>query len=77
MAFVFGLHQLKLMDFATIYQLKGLESKNKGHMNFYEHCDLTKNISNIPNQHTCSVLITDCVVDPDVAIVTFVTSVRG
>ena len=23
-------------------QLKGLVPKNKGHMNFYEHCDLTK-----------------------------------
>ena len=25
-----------------IYPLKGLEHKNKGHMNFYKRCDLTK-----------------------------------
>ena len=25
-----------------IYQLKGMEPENKGHKNFYEHCDLTK-----------------------------------
>ena len=30
------------MDFSKVYQLKGLELKNKGHMNFYECCDLTK-----------------------------------
>ena len=27
---------------SKIYQLKGLEPKNKGHTNFYECCDLTK-----------------------------------
>ena len=30
------------IDFNKIYQLKGLEPKNKGHKNFYECCDLTK-----------------------------------
>ena len=30
------------MDFSKIYQSKGLKPKNKGHTNFYEHCDLTK-----------------------------------
>ena len=42
-AFVFGLQPLMLIDFSKIYQLKGLEPKNKGHTNSYEHCDLTKN----------------------------------
>ena len=41
-AFVFGLQTLWLIDFSKIYQLKGLEPKNKSHTNFYEHCDLTK-----------------------------------
>ena len=27
-----------------IYQLKGLKSKNKGHTNFYECCDLTEKV---------------------------------
>ena len=38
-ASIFG---LKSIDFSKIYQLKGLKPKNKGHMNFYEHCDMTK-----------------------------------
>ena len=42
MAFVFGLQTLYSKDFINIYQLKGLKPKNKGHMNFYEYCDLTK-----------------------------------
>ena len=33
--------------FTKIYQLKGLVPKNKGHKNFYERCDMTKNISNL------------------------------
>ena len=41
-AFVFSLQTLLLIDFTKINQLMGLEPKNKGHMNFYEHCDLTK-----------------------------------
>ena len=32
-----------MIDFSKIYQLKVLEPKNKGHINFYECCDLTKN----------------------------------
>ena len=32
------------MDFSKIFQLKGLKSKNKGLMNFYECCDLTKKV---------------------------------
>ena len=40
-AFAFGLQTL-LIDFSKIYQSKGLKPKNKGHTNFYEHCDLTK-----------------------------------
>ena len=41
-AFVFGLQKLQLIDFTEIYQLKCLEHKNKGSMNFYERSDLTK-----------------------------------
>ena len=44
MAFLFGLQTLKSIDLIKIYQLKGLEPKNKGHMNFYECCDLTKKV---------------------------------
>ena len=36
MDFVFGFQTLWLKDFSTIYQLKGLKPKNKGHTNFYE-----------------------------------------
>ena len=32
------------MDFTEVFQLKGLMSKNKGHTNFYECCDLTKKV---------------------------------
>ena len=42
-AFVFELQTLKLIDFSRIYQLKGVDLKNKGHLNFYECYDLTKN----------------------------------
>ena len=41
-ALVFGLQTLLLKDFSKIYQLKGMKSKNKGHTNFYECCDLTE-----------------------------------
>ena len=34
----------QLKDFSKIYQLKGLKPKNKGHMNFYECCDLTEKV---------------------------------
>ena len=44
MAFVFGLQILQLIDFSRIYQLKGLEPKNKGHTKFYECCALTKKV---------------------------------
>ena len=44
MAFIFGLQTLELKDFSKTYQLKGLKSKYKGHMNFYECCDLTKKV---------------------------------
>ena len=44
MAFVFGLQTLLLIDSSKIYQLKGLKPKNKSHTNFYECCDLTKNV---------------------------------
>ena len=33
-----------MIDFTKIFLLKGLKLKNKGHMNFYECCDLTKNV---------------------------------
>ena len=41
-AFVFGLQTLLLIDFTKIYWIKDLETKNKGHTNFYECYDLTK-----------------------------------
>ena len=40
-AFILGLQTLKLIDFSKSYQLRGLKSKNKGHTNTYECCDLT------------------------------------
>ena len=43
-AFIFGLQTLQLIDLSKIYQLKGLEPKNKGHTNFYECFDLTKKV---------------------------------
>ena len=42
--FVFGLQTFKLIDLIKIFQLKGLKPKNKGHVNFYECCDLTKKV---------------------------------
>ena len=42
LAFVFGLQTYYLIDFSKIYQLKGLKPKKQDHMNFYEHCNLTK-----------------------------------
>ena len=33
-----------MKDFSKIYHLKGLKPKNKGHMNFYECCYLTKKV---------------------------------
>ena len=45
-AFVFVLHTFCLIDFTKIYPLKRLKPINKGHINFYEHCDLMKSISN-------------------------------
>ena len=44
MAFLFGLQTLKSIDLIKIYQLKGLEPKNKGCTTFYECCDLTKKV---------------------------------
>ena len=35
MSFVFGPQTLKLIDFSKIYQLKGLQPKNKGHTNLF------------------------------------------
>ena len=32
-----------------MFQLKGLKPKNKGHTNFYECCDLTKNVYLVDN----------------------------
>ena len=43
-AFVFRLQALWMIDFTKIYQFKGLKPKNKGHMNFYECCDLTEKV---------------------------------
>ena len=43
-AFVFQLQTLLLLYFTKIYQLKGMELKNKGHMSFYECCNLTKKV---------------------------------
>ena len=43
-AFVFRLQTFKLIDLIKIFQLKGLKPKSKGHMNFYECCDLTKKV---------------------------------
>jgi len=42
MAFFLGSRHLSSIDFSKFYQLKGLDPKNKGHKNFYECCDLTK-----------------------------------
>ena len=43
MAFLFRLQRpFNQWIFSKIYQSKGLKPKNKGHTNFYEHCDLTK-----------------------------------
>ena len=44
MAFVFGFQTLWLIDYTKSYQFKGLKPKNKGHMNFYECCDLMKKV---------------------------------
>ena len=38
-----------MLDFSIIFQLKGLKPKNKGHVNFYECCDLTKNVYLVDN----------------------------
>ena len=38
LAYVFGLQALSSMDFSKFYQLKGLQPKNKAHLNFYESC---------------------------------------
>ena len=38
-----------MKDFTNIFQLKGLKPKNKGHVNFYECCDLTKNVYLVDN----------------------------
>ena len=35
---------VKQIDSSKIYRLKGLKPKNKGHMNFFECCDLTKKV---------------------------------
>ena len=42
--------------FVKIYDLNGLQPKNKGHTNFYEHCDLTKKcgIDTIPKKNGIS-----------------------
>ena len=47
LTFVFGLQTYHLIDFSKIYQLKGLEPKNKGKTNSYEQFDLTKNMSSL------------------------------
>ena len=44
LVFVFGLQTLWLKIFCKIYQLMGLKPKNKGHINFYECCYLTKKV---------------------------------
>ena len=44
MALVFGLQILQSIDFTKIFKSKGLKSKNKGHTNFYDCCDLTKKV---------------------------------
>ena len=33
-----------MIDFTKIFQLKDLKPENKGYMNFYECCDLTKKV---------------------------------
>ena len=33
-----------MIDFTEVFQLKCLKSKNKGHTNFYDCCDLTKKV---------------------------------
>ena len=40
----FNLQTLRSKDFSKIYRLKGMKPKNKGHMNFYECCVLTKKV---------------------------------
>ena len=44
MAFIFGLQILWFKVLVKIFQSKGLKPKNKGHMNFYQCCDLTKKV---------------------------------
>ena len=43
-AIVFGLQTLQLIHFTKIYQLKCVTPQNKGHMNFYECCDLREEV---------------------------------
>ena len=43
-AFIFGLQTFWSLDFTKIFESKGLKPKIKGHMNFYECCDLTKKV---------------------------------
>ena len=40
--YIFWFQTLQTIDLTQIYQSKGLEPKNKGHMNFYECRDLMK-----------------------------------
>ena len=39
---IYDFQTFELIEFTKIFQLKGLKPKNKGHINFYECCDLTK-----------------------------------
>ena len=48
MALAFGLQTLHSIDVTKIFRLKGLKTKNKGHTNFYECCDLTKKVYLVP-----------------------------
>ena len=41
-AFILGSIPFKLIELSKVYQSKGQRPKNKGHMNFYEHFDMTK-----------------------------------
>ena len=52
---------LKLKDYSKIYQFKGLKPKNKGHMNFYECCDLTEKVYLTYIVVHCNVYNTRCI----------------
>ena len=41
---IYDFQTFESIEFTKIFQLKGLKPKNKGHINFYECCDLTEKV---------------------------------